>query len=420
MPTLRGNNRRNRLRGTRKRDLIFGLAGNDILFGLVGADVLDGGRGNDVLDGGRGRDRLLGGLGNDIYVVDTIGDRVVERVGQGTDTVRSSISWVLTNNLENLELTGGAALNGTGNELNNVITGNDANNTLLGGGGNDGLFGRGGDDLLDGGAGADTLLGGAGNDTYLVDNPVDLVNEKAVTSEQQFISIGTALPSLPDAGGVDLVQASIDYILPTDVSINGAIENLELLGNADFAGTGNGLNNSIIGNSGINTLNGAGGDDALNGRAGNDFLLGDEGNDVVGGGAGDDILFGGTGFDAFLYVTGGAFFSGAAIGGDTIGDFTQGQDLIALSKATFGLNSAINDSLTAFGDFARVSSDSFASSSNALIVYSSQTGFVYFNPNRNAPGFGIPNAEAAFTFVLSSGGSFIPPLLTASNFLVVT
>ncbi|CQR74264.1 Alkaline phosphatase [Sporomusa ovata] len=55
-------------------------------------------------------------------------------------------------------MTGTAAINGTGNTLNNIITGNSANNTLSGGAGND---------TLTGGAGSDTYLfgSGAGNDT---------------------------------------------------------------------------------------------------------------------------------------------------------------------------------------------------------------------------------------------------------------
>ena len=44
-------------------------------------------------------------------------------------------------------------------------------------------------------------------------------------------------------------------------------------------GTGNALNNTIIGNSGDNVLTGAGGDDTLNGNGGNDTLDGGEGDD---------------------------------------------------------------------------------------------------------------------------------------------
>ena len=62
--------------------------------------------------------------------------------------------------IENLTLTGTAAINGTGNALDNVITGNDGNNVLTGLAGADTLFGAAGNDKLIGGAGGDTLNGG--------------------------------------------------------------------------------------------------------------------------------------------------------------------------------------------------------------------------------------------------------------------
>ena len=63
---------------------------------------------------------MEGGAGNDILFVDNPGDVVVELVGQGPDTVRSSIAYVLGANVEQLELLGTAGISGTGNELNNV------------------------------------------------------------------------------------------------------------------------------------------------------------------------------------------------------------------------------------------------------------------------------------------------------------
>ena len=81
---------------------------------------------------------------------------------------RASSAVTLAANVENLVLTGSAALGGTGNALDNLITGNDAANTLTGGAGND---------TLDGGAGIDTLAGGLGNDTYVVDTALDVVSE---------------------------------------------------------------------------------------------------------------------------------------------------------------------------------------------------------------------------------------------------
>ncbi len=120
---------------------------------------------NDTLNGGKGNDTMRGGAGNDTYVVDSTGDVITENLNQGTDTVQSSITYTLGANLENLTLTGKAAINGTGNTLNNLIAGNSANNNLNGGTGNDALNGGAGNDTLIGGTGNDTLIGGAGKDT---------------------------------------------------------------------------------------------------------------------------------------------------------------------------------------------------------------------------------------------------------------
>jgi Ca2+-binding RTX toxin-like protein len=89
------------------------------------------------------------------------------KMGNGTDRVDSSISFDLGAkgaDIENLTLTGVAAINGTGNIFDNVITGNAANNVLNGIAGNDTLDGKAGNDVLIGGLGADVLTGGLGAD----------------------------------------------------------------------------------------------------------------------------------------------------------------------------------------------------------------------------------------------------------------
>jgi subtilisin family serine protease len=126
-------------------------------------DTLSGLGGADTLNGGTGADRLEGGAGDDIYVVDA-GDTVVELSGEGTDLVQSAVSHTLAANVERLTLTGSAAVNGTGNDLANIILGNSANNVLFGAAGDDRLDGGSGNDTVTGGAGADTVLGGAGAD----------------------------------------------------------------------------------------------------------------------------------------------------------------------------------------------------------------------------------------------------------------
>ena len=209
------------------------------------ANVITGNTGDNKLDGGAGADSLYGGQGNDTYVVDNAGDLVVEKAGEGTDTVIASFSYVLGANVENLVLTGPLDRSGYGNELDNVITGNTGSNNLKGYDGND---------TLDGGAGNDTLTGGNGNDTYILDNAGDTVVENANQ-------------------GTDTVQTTFSYTLLTN------FENLTLLGAANLSGTGNSADNVITGNSGANTLTGLDGNDTLDGGAGNDTLVGGLGND---------------------------------------------------------------------------------------------------------------------------------------------
>ena len=147
------------LHGYAGNDTISGMDGDDMLYGDTGNDSLNGNAGNDTLNGGTGNDTLVGGTGNDTYVVNATGDVVTENADEGIDLVQSGITYTLGNNLENLTLTGSSKINGTGNDLDNVLTGNSANNTLTGNAGND---------TLDGGAGVDSLVGGTGNDTYIL------------------------------------------------------------------------------------------------------------------------------------------------------------------------------------------------------------------------------------------------------------
>ncbi|MFM2330421.1 MAG: hypothetical protein RLZZ494_2524, partial [Pseudomonadota bacterium] len=171
---------------------------------------------------------------------------VVTEAG-GTDLIQASVSYTLAaNGVENLTLTGISALNGTGNTSANVITGNTAANRL------------------DGGAGNDTLIGGTGNDTYVVDSLSDVVTE---------------------AGGTDLIQASVSYTL----AANG-VENLTLTGVTDLNGTGNASANVITGNTGANRLEGGAGNDSLSGAAGTDTLIGGAGNDTYSVDSTNDIV----------------------------------------------------------------------------------------------------------------------------------
>lgn len=225
---------------------LIGTDADNVLKAKSKNDILDGGGGNDTLDGGTGTDAMTGGTGNDLYIVDDVGDSIVEAAGEGIDSVQASVSWTLGLNVENLALTGTAAINATGNDLANVISGNSAANVLSGGAGND---------WLDGAAGADSMIGGMGDDTFVVDNAGDSVTEAA-------------------GGGADTVQASISYALSADV------EDLVLTGQA-ANGTGNSLNNTLTGTWGVNVLDGGAGADTMMGGNDGDTYVVDNIGDVI-------------------------------------------------------------------------------------------------------------------------------------------
>lgn len=325
-----------------------GMGGNDLLKGGAGADTLDGGDGTDtasyagstavsvnlqtgtasgghaagdklisienligssyndtltgnsaanVLDGGAGADKLAGGTGNDTYIVDNAGDVITEASNAGTDMVKASVSHTLATNVENLILTGAAAIKGTGNSGNNTLTGNSGNN------------------ILDGKAGADKMAGGAGNDTYIVDNSGDVVTEGS-------------------NAGTDTVQASVSYTLATNV------EKLILTGTGNINGTGNSAANTITGNNANNILKGG---------TGNDILIGGAGNDTLEGQTGTDTLSGGSGVDKFLFRQSTVKTAGA----DHITDFTSSDYIVfdvdsgptgSLASSAFRLGTAALDS----------------------------------------------------------------------------
>jgi len=469
-----GDNNDNVIKGTAHNDTLAGGDGNDVLDGKAGADVMSGGTGDDIyvvdnakdvvtetgggidevqssisvalaagvenllligtaaisgtgngasnivignaaaniLDGGAGADTLEGGAGNDTYVVDNIGDIVIEGADQGTDTVRSSVRLSIVNfdNVENVILTGTANLNVTGNDLDNRLTGNDGDNffqaeggadTMAGGKGDDSyvvadagdvvieganaghdsvishiasvtlganvedldldgiagvlngtgnelgnvIFGNGNDnflrglagsdrlegssgsDTLDGGTGADLMVGGSGDDTYIVDNAGDRVTEVASEGNDRILS---------------------------SVSVTNAdnVETLALTGSGNINGTGSGLGETILGNKGANHLDGHGGDDTLS------------------GGAGHDTLTGGTGSDHFVAGAPGQ-------GSDTITDFQTGSggDKLDVSDVLVGFGAGTSD----LHDFLQV-------------VQRGADSIVRVNPNGDVTGAGFADA----------------------------
>jgi VCBS repeat-containing protein len=390
-----GTNSADVITGTTARDRIFGHGGNDTIVAGTGDDELFGGQGDDVLDGGIGSDYMAGGAGNDTYYIGSAGDVVFEEANGGFDTVRVVSNYTMQDNIEAAWIFASgptAAVNVTGNALDNTIIAGDGNNVMDGGAGINSVsyrfassgvqvslattaaqvtFGSGTDTLLnfrhiDGSAysdiltgnsennsingreGEDTLIGGAGNDTYFVDSQNDVIIELANE-------------------GTDLVVSTAN-----DYTLSANVENLRILASGAANATGNDGDNLINSGQGNNILNGGLGIDTvaysfassgvtvdlsivgaqntvgsgvdtisgfenLTGSNFSDTLIGDGSSNRISGGAGTDVIDGGAGND---FLTGGADsdifrFSASGFGQDRVMDFdsdaTGGQDLLDIS-----------------------------------------------------------------------------------------
>ncbi|QGZ41905.1 hemolysin type calcium-binding protein [Pseudoduganella flava] len=309
-----------------------GFALTDLLKDAItlGADTLQGSAGDDTLDGKAGADTMSGLAGDDIYIVDDVGDRIVEAQNEGTDTARIALAtagktYVLDGHVENAVVTNAVATNVTGNDADNVLTGNAAANALVGDAGNDSLAGLAGNDNLQGGAGNDTLdggtgndvlAGGAGDDLYIVDGSGDTVTEVA-------------------GQGIDTVQTTSSSLV-----LAAAVENLVYTGTGSFSGTGNAEANTITGGRGADRLGGADGNDTLSGGAGNDTLTGGTGNDVfhLDLGSNDTITDYAAGDTIALDVAGLKLGGGGTVVRDAVGGFAADVDLVVFTANMTAVN----------------------------------------------------------------------------------
>jgi len=401
-------------------DTLIGNQVSNNLMGNAGADILDAKAGDDILDGGIGADTMIGGTGNDTYHVDNNNDILTENSNEGIDKVISTISNQLTDEIENLQLTGKDATHGTGNILKNLIIGNKSTNNIYGLEDNDKLIGWIGDDVLDGGLGADTMIGGVGDDTYLVDNMDDKIKE--FRNE-----------------GIDSVVSMLSYTLGAN------LENLYISGMDNIDGIGNTLNNIIYANSGNNLLDGKSGIDTLsyqdayegvqidlgiktaqetagsgwdsilnfenlNGSSYGDILTGNktanildgcDGNDILNGGLGNDTLIGCLGNDSFLFNT----TLNASTNIDIIKDFTFGEDNIFLDNAIFAglMDGLLDTSYFNANDFGQ------ATDSDDYILYNQTTGELSYDSDGNGSASGVLFATL----------SNKPTDLTYSDFMVI-
>lgn len=137
------------------------LASNDTVInrGVMKGDIQLG-EGDDVFDnrGGSVDHNIVGGAGNDTLFADKAATHLVEKSGEGLDTVKATVSYTLSANVENLVLLGKHDLDGIGNGADNKIDGTTGDNKLVGKAGMDTLNGFAGDDTLSGGTGGDVFL----------------------------------------------------------------------------------------------------------------------------------------------------------------------------------------------------------------------------------------------------------------------
>jgi len=299
------------LKGYAGADLIQGLDGDDWLSGGSADDVLEGGEGDDELIGGAGADILRGGLGDDTYTADAA-DTLEELADEGTDTVLADSTYTLGANLENLSLTGEAAIDATGNALGNALTGNAAANVLTGGAGDDALAGGAGDDeyVFSAGDGFDTIDDALGMNSIRFGTGIE---GQSLTVDRYVGDDGATYLEIGYGAGGDKVAVRdgllgrvseyrfADGTVRTHEDILASLGALAIEG-SDGADTiiGGASPDVLDGGAGADQLFGRGADDVLRGGDGEDALWGEAGNDVLDGGPGADALAGGVGEDTYL------------------------------------------------------------------------------------------------------------------------
>ncbi|MEM1168499.1 MAG: Calx-beta domain-containing protein [Cyanobacteria bacterium P01_H01_bin.35] len=142
----------------------------------------------------------------------------------------------------------------------------------------------------------------------------------------------------------------------------------------------------IFGSDGDDTLEGRRGFDHLFGGDGNDLLIGGQGRDRFNGGRGNDTLTGSASKDFFIFDAG-EEIDFNDLGVDTITDFVPAQDTIILAKRIFTeISSDAGDGFSIDSEFANVTDN--AATSDAIIVYDSTTGELFYNANGSQEGFG--------------------------------
>lgn len=456
--------------GAFKSNELFGGDGNDVVQGFA-SDLVDGGAGDDTLSGGF---TMTGGAGADIFDVSS-GDHTVtdfaptadklrldgdflQNVGPSGDfapgderfyaaagaTVAHDASDRLIYNTTTGDLyydqdgTGstGARFLGTlqgaptlaasnievvnGSAGGMVINGTAGNDSLFGTAGDDTINGFGGNDSIDGSEGADSLIGGDGNDVLRSGMNSSTGDSAADTLDgglgnDEYHVEGGMDTILADPGGIDTVFAMGDWTL------GAGLENLrfdDFVG-AAWSGTGNELDNWMVGSSEGGSLFGMSGNDLLvlgnafnfsdaHGGDGNDTLepgrdselFGDAGNDVLIARGPGTTMTGGSGADSFVFKNGDIH---------QIHDFASGVDEIRLDATNMPALGASGDFAAGDARFHAAPGATGGHDADDRVIYNTSTGELLYDADGSGSG------EAQLITRLQSGAVVVATDIAVDN-----
>ena len=224
------------------------------------------------------------------------------------------------------------AITAEGGEGDDDIEGTSGDDALVGFDGADLLIGGAGSDLLLGGEGNDVLIGGEGADRLVGGHGHDTADFSSGNAPVQVdLTLGTALDG---AGEVDTL-VSIEELIGTVFS---------------------------------------------------DTLIGNDADNIIVGGGGADLMIGGEGRDTFVV-------GGPDEAGDTISDFTSGEDVLELDGAAFGLEfgeTALGENFSIIigaYDGTDAGDNAAFASGDAALIYSQADATLYFDGNGAQEGY---------------------------------
>lgn len=224
---------------------------------------------------------LAGGGGDDVYIVTSPTVNIIEKSGEGVDTIYAYGSgYTLSSSqyIENIFLMNTAGGTAIGNQISNYLVGNSGNDTLNGGAGND---------ILTGGEGADTFIIEAGNGSDIITDftpGTDVIK----LDGYKFTSFSDLQSRMTQEGGNVVIQLSSSETLTLN---NTTISNLK---SSSFVTEYVGVVTPIyvaLPNSGASTTwatyNVEGG--TWTGTSANNTISTNTANVTLQGGAGDDV-----------------------------------------------------------------------------------------------------------------------------------